>query len=240
MISEAGRFVYSFIMASMSRISSVAAWISPQSCSTSATQLTKSSVLIYSIFRPISENFCPTRPSCSSGKFIHPPFHPFFFQTDFTTIIYHLIHRKFCQKASILDFEPPHVAVFVAVFFMQVSANKKKSYKSVKFWRWFVGFLELLIRFERTTCSLRVSCSTGWATVAHCTYSATDNILPYFSMSVKDGFPTGKRHGIKYWTCPSFPPWSGLEIYIIKKILPHKLPMVVRCSYTAAQEVSLI
>jgi len=54
-------------------------------------------------------------------------------QTDFTTIIYHLIHRKFCQKASILDFEPPHVAVFVAVFFVCVSLNKKKSYKSVKF-----------------------------------------------------------------------------------------------------------
>ena len=52
-------------------------------------------------------------------------------------------------------FWAPHVAVFVAVFFARASLNKKKSYKSVKFWRWFVGFLELLIRFERTTCSLR-------------------------------------------------------------------------------------
>ena len=153
-LRSGGIFAYFFISASICRISSVAAWISPQSCSTSATQLTKSSVLIYSIFRPISENFCPTRPSCSSGKFIHPPFCPFS-QIDFTTIIYYLIHWKFCQKVSIFDFEPPNVAVFVAVFFVRLRANKKKSYKSVKFWRWFVGFLELLIRFERTTCSLR-------------------------------------------------------------------------------------
>jgi len=47
--------------------------------------------------------------------------------------IYLLICRNFCRWPSIPDFEPPHAAVFVAVFFMQVSANKKKSYKSAKF-----------------------------------------------------------------------------------------------------------
>ena len=85
----------------------------------------------------------------------------------------------------------------VAVLRKLARLNKKipRNYDSK---RKFVGFLELLTWFEQATCSLRVSCSTSWATVAHCTYSATDNILPYFSMSVKDGFSAGERHRIKH------------------------------------------
>ena len=59
------------------------------------------------------------------------------------------------------EFAQPNVAVYVAVFAKSSDTNKKKSYKSYIFQRKFIGFLELLIRFERTTCSLRVSCSTG-------------------------------------------------------------------------------
>ena len=80
---------------------------------------------------------------------------------------------------------PHHVAVFSKPQFFE----KKKSRKTLRFKRSFAGFLELLTWFEQATCSLRVSCSTSWATVAHCTSAATGNILPYFCGTVKAGFP---------------------------------------------------
>ena len=57
------------------------------------------------------------------------------------------------------------VAVYVAVLRKLARLNKKipRNYDSK---RKFVGFLELLTWFEQATCSLRVSCSTSWATVA--------------------------------------------------------------------------
>ena len=53
----------------------------------------------------------------------------------------------------------------VAVLRKLARLNKKilRNYDSK---RKFVGFLELLTWFEQATCSLRVSCSTSWATVA--------------------------------------------------------------------------
>ena len=57
---------------------------------------------------------------------------------------------------------PHHVAVFSKPQFFE----KKKPRKTLRFKRSFAGFLELLTWFEQATCSLRVSCSTSWATVA--------------------------------------------------------------------------
>ena len=69
--------------------------------------------------------------------------------------------KVYLEIRDFYEFAQPNVAVYVAVFAKGSDTNKKKSYKFYIFQRKFIGFLELLIRFERTTCSLRVSCSTG-------------------------------------------------------------------------------